>query len=69
MEKYVAQIQDGIVVDITVATSGTVGNAEWCIDRLGGLWIDTDTLVGIGWTWDETNGFQPPVALEPPQEQ
>ena len=63
METYAAQIQNGVVHQVTV------GNAEWCIDRLGGLWIDTDTLVGIGWTWDETNGFQPPIPPEPPQEQ
>jgi hypothetical protein len=59
METYAAQIQNGVVQQVTV------GNAEWCIDRLGGLWVDTGTLVGIGWTWDETNGFQPPA---PPAE-
>jgi hypothetical protein len=55
METYAAQIQNGVVHQVTV------GNAEWCINRLGGLWVDTGTLVGIGWTWDEINGFQPPA--------
>lgn len=66
MELCVAKIHDGVVVDVTVATSATIGNAEWCMERLGGFWIDTDILVGIGWTWDEINGFQPPA---PPEEQ
>lgn len=52
-ETYAAQIVDGTVTQVIV------GTAEWANDRLGGTWIDTDTLVGIGWTWDETNGFQP----------
>lgn len=64
MELYVAQIRDGVVVDVTVATSATIGNAEWCMERLGGFWVDSDTLVGIGWTWDEINGFQPPAPAE-----
>lgn len=64
MELYAAKIQDGLVVDVTVATSATIGNAEWCMERLGGLWVDSDTLVGIGWTWDETNRFQPPAPSE-----
>lgn len=59
METYAAQIENGVVLQVTV------GNAEWCIDRIGGFWVDTDTLVGIGWTWDEVNGFQPPA---PPEE-
>ena len=56
-ETYAARIVDGEVVQVIV------GTAEWATHRLEGLWIDSNTLVGIGWTWDETNGFQPPEAL------
>lgn len=54
METYAARILDGIVQEVIV------GDANWAMDRLGGLWIDTDTLVGIGWTWNEIEGFQRP---------
>lgn len=57
-ETYAAQVTNGLVTWVTV------GNAEWCMERLGGLWVDSDTLVGIGWTWDEINGFQPPASSE-----
>lgn len=55
-EQYAAEIINGSVSRVIV------GTAEWAIDRLGGLWVDSETLVGISWTWDETNGFQPPVS-------
>lgn len=57
-ETYAANIVGGVVTQVTV------GTAQWCIDWLGGLWVDSDTLVGIGWTWDEINGFQPPAPPE-----
>lgn len=57
-ETYAAQIIDGIVVQVIV------GNAEWAIEHLGGTWIDTGNLVGIGWSWDTTNGFRPPIIPE-----
>lgn len=59
IETYAAQIVDGAVTQVIV------GTAEWANSNIGGNWIDSNTLVGIGWTWDETNGFQPPV---PPAE-
>ena len=52
---YAYKIENGVVVD------GIVGTAAWAIDRLGGLWIDSDRKVWVGGTWDETNGFQPPA--------
>lgn len=60
METYAAEIVDGVVNYVIV------GEASWATERLGGFWVDTDTLVGIGWTWDSTNGFQPPVVIEEP---
>lgn len=59
METYAAKIIDSMVVEVIV------GDASWAIERLGGLWVDTDTLVGFGWTWDGTN-FHPPVEQETP---
>lgn len=61
-ETYAAQITNGLVAQVIV------GTAEWANTRLDGTWIDSDILVGIGWTWDETNGFQPPATPEPPTE-
>jgi hypothetical protein len=59
-ELYAANIVEGVVRQVTV------GTAQWCIDRLGGQWVDTPTLVGIGWTWNEVDGFQPPPEPEEP---
>lgn len=59
METYAAEIVDGIVTQVIV------GDASWAIERLGGQWIDSDTLVGIGWTWTSADGFSPPVEPSP----
>jgi hypothetical protein len=57
-ETYAVQIENGIVVQVIV------GTAEWATTRLGGFWVDSETVVGIGWTWDQTKGFQPPIIEE-----
>lgn len=54
MNRYAAQVDNGIVVQ------AIVGNPEWAADRLGGVWHGTDSKVGIGWTYDDTDGFRPP---------
>lgn len=59
METYAAKIIDSTVVEVIV------GDASWAIERLGGEWIDTDVLVGFGYTWDGTN-FHPPVEPDLP---
>lgn len=59
-EVYAALIVDGTVQQVII------GTAEWAITNIGGQWVDSDTLVGIDWTWDQTNGFQPPTVPEEP---
>lgn len=54
MNKYSAQVEDGVVVQ------AIVGDPTWAADRLGGEWHGTDTKVGIGWTYSEQDGFRPP---------
>lgn len=54
MNKYAAQVEDGIVVQ------AIVGDPAWAADRLGGEWHGTDSKVGIGWTYTEQDGFRPP---------
>ena len=54
METYAAEIVNGVVTQVIV------GDAPWATERLGGFWVDTDTLVGIGWTWSESEGFKEP---------
>lgn len=54
MNTYSAKIIGGTVVQIIVGTK------NWAEASFGGTWVDTDTLVGIGWSWDETNGFRSP---------
>ena len=45
---------EGVVEQVIVGTS------EWATSRLGGTWIDTESKVGIGWTYSEEHGFRPP---------
>jgi hypothetical protein len=40
---YAALIEDGTVVQVIV------GDPVWARARLGGEWVGTETLVGIGW--------------------
>jgi hypothetical protein len=54
---YAAQVEDGTVIQVIV------GDAGWANSRLGGTWVDTDTLVGIGWTYTDGT-FTPPPAPE-----
>ncbi len=49
---YSANIENGIVKQVIV------GNSTWAIENLGGTWVDTEVLVGIGWTWNEIEGFR-----------
>lgn len=30
-----------------------VGSAQWAATNLGGIWVDSDTKVGIGWTYTD----------------
>jgi hypothetical protein len=53
---YAAQVEDGTVVQVIV------GDAAWANSRLDGTWVDSEVLVGIGWTYDGT--FTPPPAPE-----
>lgn len=37
-----------------------VGDPTWAADTLGGVWVGTESKVGIGWTHDDVDGFRPP---------
>ena len=43
---YAARIVDGTVVEVIV------GDSQWANQRLGGQWVPSGDLVGIGWLWD-----------------
>ena len=40
---YAAKVEGGTVTQVIV------GNADWAQSRLGGVWLPSDVLVGIGW--------------------
>jgi hypothetical protein len=40
---YAAKVEDGSVVQVIV------GAPEWATSRLGGVWLGSDTKVGVGW--------------------
>jgi hypothetical protein len=52
---YAAQVEDGTVVQVIV------GDATWANSRLDGTWVDTPTLVGIGWTYTDGTFTPPPT--------
>jgi hypothetical protein len=54
---YAAQVEDGTVVQVIV------GDATWANSRLDGTWVDSEVLVGIGWTYTDGT-FTPPPAPE-----
>jgi hypothetical protein len=54
-EHYCCKIVDGIVTKVIVCD-----NEQWAIAKLGGVWVCSDsTSVGIGYTYNETDGFRP----------
>jgi len=57
MSMYAAQVEDGTVVQVIVGTAG------WANSRLDGTWVDSEVLVGIGWTYTDGT-FTPPPAPE-----
>lgn len=63
MELYAAEIVDGLVVRVIVGTS------KWATENLGGVWVETTTLPGAGWIWNEMDGFRPPPPPPPPPEE
>lgn len=62
METYAALIVNGLVEQVIV------GDAIWATESLGGDWVDSDMLVGIGWLWDGHH-FVPPVESDEPSEE
>jgi hypothetical protein len=52
---YAAQVTDGTVTQVIV------GDAAWANSRLDGTWVDTVTLVGIGWTYTDGTFTPPPT--------
>ena len=45
MTRYAALVEDGLVTQVIV------GSAVWAADKLGGVWVGSDVLVGIGWSY------------------
>ena len=43
---YAIKLKDGCVQQVIV------GSSSWAVDNIGGEWIDSDVVVGIGWMWD-----------------
>jgi len=68
MNVYSFKINNGVVVDGKVNSEGC--GAEWLTNLFGGVWVESNDLIpiGIGWTWDESNGFQPPQSPALPAE-
>ena len=50
---YAAKTENGTVTQVIV------GTPEWAAERLGGVWVASDTKVGVGWELYD-NGLRPP---------
>jgi hypothetical protein len=58
MNTYAAELDDDVVVRVIV------GTAQWAVEHLGGVWVDSPVKAGAGWTFDGTE-IVPPPAPEP----
>jgi hypothetical protein len=57
---YFAQVTDGVVSDVRRVTAERI---EQNPDLYPGNWVEVETMdqyPAVGWTWNETTGFQPP---------
>jgi hypothetical protein len=62
--KYAAEIVDGQVIRVIV------GDPVWAVENLGGVWVGSDTKVGVGWLWDGvTLAPAPTPELAEPQDE
>jgi len=52
---YAAKVEGSTVTQVVVGDSG------WASSRLGGVWLPSDTLVGIGWTYTDGTFTPPPT--------
>lgn len=58
---YAAQVEDGLVVQVIV------GDAVWASNALGGFWVGSEELVGIGWIYLDGQLIAPPTPIAEPQ--
>jgi len=54
MSRFAAKVEDGVVSQVIV------GDVAWANSRLPGVWVGSEVLVGVGWSWSEVEGFRPP---------
>jgi hypothetical protein len=55
MSRYAAKVEDGVITQVIV------GTPEWAAERLGGVWVGSDTKVGQGWLLVEGQIVPPPA--------
>jgi len=60
VSQYAVQIEQDTSVRIIV------GRSEWANVYLDGTWVDSDVLVGIGWTYTDGTFTPPPAPDEAP---
>ncbi len=56
---YFAQVSDGIVTDVRRVAAERIADYP---DLYPGSWVeivDMGDYPAVGWTWSETNGFEP----------
>lgn len=51
---FIVKIQKNVVVNVTVGD-----DADWCANVFGGTWVATEQHVGVGWTYNDQDGFRP----------
>jgi hypothetical protein len=54
MSRFAARVEQGSVTQVIV------GDVGWANARLPGVWVGSEVLVGVGWTFTVEDGFRSP---------
>jgi hypothetical protein len=54
MSRFAAKVVQGVVGQVIV------GDVSWANSRLPGVWVGSEVLVGVGWTYTVEDGFRSP---------
>jgi hypothetical protein len=57
MSRFAAKVEQGTVTQVIV------GDVSWANSRLSGVWVGSDVLVGVGWSYVDGVFVQPEPEL------
>jgi hypothetical protein len=54
MSRFAVRVEQGVVLQVIV------GDVGWANSRLPGVWVGSEVLVGVGWSYSVEDGFRSP---------